>query len=129
MAQTAAAKLVKANYDKRELKSENSDLRKEISAQKREFKKEAAMLATVGGLSATGGALAGSNLQRYLNQNYGADSKLRALTDTIPTMSIVGAVIAVAGVGFARDNTTKAVIGGFGGGLAGGAYLEGTGLA
>ena len=36
MAQTAAAKLVKANYDKRELKSENSDLRKEISAQKRD---------------------------------------------------------------------------------------------
>lgn len=129
MAVSAAAKLVRANYDKKELKAQNAELSKELRSQKREFAKEAATLATVGGLSATAGAVAGAKLQSYFNSKYDAENKLRALTPEIPTLSIIGAVIAVAGVGLAKDNMTRAAIGGLGGGIAGGAYLEGTGIA
>jgi hypothetical protein len=129
MAASAAQKLAKANFDKKDLKAQNQELSKELRAQKREFNKEVATLATVGGLSATAGAVAGAKIQAYFNTNYDAESKLRALTPEIPTLSIIGAIVAVAGVGLAKDNMTRAAIGGLGGGLAGGAYLEGTGLA
>lgn len=107
---------------------DKKDLKRALAAQKREFNKTAATLATVGGLSATGGAIAGSKIQDYLNANYDADSYARSVSAEVPTLSIVGAVIAVVGVGMSKDNMTRAAIGGFGGGLAGGAYLRGTDL-
>lgn len=123
MSALARAQLTAARY-----KKENSELAKEARKERRELKAELQQALVVGGLSATGGAIAGSKLQNYLNENYGPDSKLRALTNEIPTLTVIGAIAAVAGVGFSKDNTTRAIIAGAMGGLAGGAYVEGTGL-
>lgn len=110
------------------LKAEVNETKAELRAVKRAAKAEIAQIVVIGGLSATAGAVAGAKLQSYLNENYDAESKLRALTPEVPTLTILGAVVAVAGAGMAKDNTTRAVIAGIGGGIAGGAYVEGTGL-
>jgi len=123
-----ASTIARLRSAKSDADNDKKDLKKELARQKREFKREVGTVATVAGLAATGGAVAGSKLQDYLNENYDAESYLRSVSTQIPTLSIAGVIIAVAGVGLSKDTLTRAAIGGFGGGLAGGAYLRGTDL-
>ena len=121
--------LARAQLKTSDLKKANADIAKEVRATKRDAKKEVALAATTAGVTAIGGGFAGARLQKYMNENYAADSKARAITPDIPTVAVGGALLAILGVGFSKDTIIRSAAAGLGGGIAAGAFVEGTGLS
>ena len=124
MSALARAQLQTAKY-----KKENKELAKEARAERRSLKREAGQALVIGGATAIASAKLGASAQAYLNENYAEDSKLRALTPSVPTLSLIGGLIVIGGITLSKDLNTQAVIVGVGAGLGGGALNEGTGLA
>ncbi|MBK8230659.1 MAG: hypothetical protein IPK72_08780 [Candidatus Eisenbacteria bacterium] len=124
----ATSKLARIKSRASNLARENETLQAGLRAAKRAASgvdKEIAIAAGAGGV---GGAFLGYRLQTSQNEKYAEDpesvSSFMIGFGSIPSTTIIGAVIAVASV--AKLKGTARVAGAsFGGGMAGGGYLAG----
>lgn len=118
----AKGKLQSAKSRISKLIAENKSLEKAKSAVKRAASKENAQLLAIGGVAAGAGTIGGFKLQEYLN---GSDlPDMAKAVGGIPTGTLIGAAVALYGA-FKMKGQAQAAVAGAGGGMAGGAYLQG----
>lgn len=120
----ATGKVAAALARLKKAKDENKTLQKAGAALKRVNTEENRKMLMVGGVAATAGAAAGYKAQEYLE---GADApvpiSVALIGDAVPLGTVVG--LALAGYGaFKLRGQAQAAVAGFGGGMAGGAYVH-----
>ena len=119
----AKGKLQSAKSRISKLIAENKSLEKAKSAVKRAVSKDAAQTLAIGGVAAGAGTIAGYKAQEYLNASDSMPEMVKAVGG-IPGGTLIGAAIALYGA-FKMKGQAQAALAGFGGGMAGGAYLQG----
>lgn len=105
------------------LAANNESLKKATALAKRAATKETGQLLAVGGLAAGGGAVAGYTIQEKINAAEGLPDIAKAI-GPVPSGAVAGVALALYGA-FKLKGQTQAAVAGFGGGLAGGAWLQG----
>jgi hypothetical protein len=119
----AAGKLQSAKSRISKLIAENKSLEKAKSLAKRAASAENRQLLAVGGAAAGVGTIAGYKAQEYINANDSLPDMAKAVGG-IPSGTLFGTAIALYGA-FKMKGQAQAALAGFGGGMAGGAYLQG----
>lgn len=127
----AKSKAARASTQIAHLKQKNELAHRAIKSVKAAAKNEFAQVATLGAVAGGAGAVAGDRLQKYLNEREGVKgisspdgADYSVAIAGIPTGVFIGA--ALAAVGLMRPKArTKALLGGLGAGMVGGAYVRG----
>lgn len=125
----ATGKVASALARLRKAKDENKTLQKAGAAIKRVNTEENRKMLMVGSVAAAAGAAAGYKAQEYLEAipEGGTEPPVPAsvavIGETVPLASLVGLTIAGYGA-FKLKGQAQAAVAGFGGGMAGGAFVH-----